>query len=179
VPLDEREIFAVVTGVRGGHDIDVRRFPASGVVLLGHLRGVAGGKLAFELDCEQTLTRADKYCQRFLRAVDDYIAETGLDSPAPGAPPPGPAVPTTPATLDLRGAGITSVVWATGFRYDFGWLHLPLFDDAGRPLHRRGVTRHHGVYFLGLRFLHTLCSSCVFGVGRDAAHLAEHIDARS
>jgi putative flavoprotein involved in K+ transport len=178
VPSEERKGFPVLTGVRGGYDIDVRRFPMNGVALMGHLQGVEDEKLAFALDVEQTLTQADEYCQRFLRSVDDHIQKTGLNASEPDAPPAGPTVPTKPATLDLRAAGIASVVWATGFRYDLDWVHLPVFDDAGQPIHRRGVTRHPGVYFLGLRFLHTLASGFVFGVGRDAAYLAEHVIAR-
>jgi len=112
VPPEERKA-GVITGVRGGYDIDVRRFPANAVVLLGHLQGTEGEKLAFALDVEQTLTRADEWCQRFLRSVDDHIEKTGLDAPEPDAPSVGPTVRTTPATLDLRAAGITSIVWAT------------------------------------------------------------------
>jgi len=148
------------------------------VQLLGHLRGAEDGELIFALDVEQTLSLADEYCRRFVRSVDDHVQKTGLNAPEPDAPQPGPTVPATPATLELRAAGITSVIWATGFRYDFGWVHLPVFDDADQPIHRRGVIRHPGLYFLGLRFLHTPSSSFVFGVGRDAAHLAAHIDAR-
>jgi putative flavoprotein involved in K+ transport len=178
VPPEERNATGVITGVRGGYDIDVRRFPAHGVQLLGHLRGAEGEKLIFALDVEQTLSLADEYCRRFVRSVDGHVQKTGIDASEPDPPQPGPPVPATPAALDLRAAGVTSVIWATGFRYAFGWLHLPVFDDADQPIHRRGVTRHPGLYFLGLRFLHTPSSSFVFGVGRDAAHLAEHIDAR-
>jgi putative flavoprotein involved in K+ transport len=110
--------------------------------------------------------------------VDDYVDKTGLEAPEPDAPPTGPAVPSTPAILDLWAAGITSIVWATGFRYGFGWVHLPVFDEAGEPVHRRGVTHHPGVYFLGLRYLHTLRSGFVLGAGRDAKYLAEHIVSR-
>jgi putative flavoprotein involved in K+ transport len=124
------------------------------------------------------LSRADESCQHFLRSVDDHIQHTGLNGSEPDAPPAGPTVATTRATLDVRAAGITSVVWATGFRYDFGWVHLPVFDDSDQPIHRWGVARHPGLYFLGLRFLHTPSSSFVFSVGRDAAHLAQRIDAR-
>jgi putative flavoprotein involved in K+ transport len=101
---EERKIIGVVTGVRGGYDIDVGRFRTNGVTLLGHLQGVEGEKLAFALDVEQTLTRADEYCQRSLRSVDDYIQKTGLNEPAPDTPPAGATVPTTPASPDLARA---------------------------------------------------------------------------
>ncbi len=177
VPPEDRKT-GVITGVHGGYDIDVRRFPSNGVVLLGHLRGVEDGELTFAIDLEQTLARADESCHRLLRSVDASIKKAGLDAPEPDAPSPSSTVPTPITTLDLRAAGVTSVVWSTGFRDDFGWVHLPVFDDAGQPVHRRGVTRHPGAYFLGLSFLHTVSSGFVPGVGRDAEYLAEHIATR-
>jgi putative flavoprotein involved in K+ transport len=84
-------------------------------------------------------------------------------------------VPTAITTLDLRAAGIRSVVWATGFRDDFGWVHLPVFDHAGKPVHRRGVTCRSGLYFLGLSWLHKHKSASLIGAGEDAEYLAEHL----
>lgn len=68
-----------------------------------------------------------------------------------------------------------SIVWATGYRPGFGWIDLPVLDSAGAPQHRRGVTSVAGLYFLGLRFLHTASSSLLYGVGRDARYIVEHI----
>ena len=79
--------------------------------------------------------------------------------------------------LDLADSGIMSVVWATGFRRDFGWIDAPVFDERAEPIHRRGVTGCAGLYFLGLPWLHKLKSSVLCGVGDDAAHLADHIAA--
>src|SRR6266850_1502038 len=79
--------------------------------------------------------------------------------------------------LDLIASGIMSVVWATGFRRDFGWVDAPVLDDRGEPIHQRGVTGCEGLYFLGLPWLHKLKSSVLCGVGDDAAHLADHIAA--
>jgi putative flavoprotein involved in K+ transport len=67
------------------------------------------------------------------------------------------------------------VIWATGFRRDFGWIRLPILDEGGEPIHHRGVTGCPGLYFLGLPWLHTLKSSVLCAVGRDADHLAECI----
>jgi len=53
--------------------------------------------------------------------------------------------------LDLADAGITSIVWCSGFRYDFGIIQLPVFDDSSQPVHHRGVARCPGLYFLGLK----------------------------
>jgi putative flavoprotein involved in K+ transport len=179
VPPEAREGYlGNLTGAHGGHDIDVRRFATEGVVLLGHLRGVEEGKVIFATDLGETLNLADEACYQRLRLVDDYVHTTGYSVPEPDAPSPGRKVPTPITTLDLRVADITSVVWGTGFRDDFGWVQLPVFDDVAQPIHRRGVTRHPGLYFLGLRWLHTLKSFGLLGVGEDAEYLAEHIVAR-
>jgi putative flavoprotein involved in K+ transport len=82
-------------------------------------------------------------------------------------------------TIDLDAASISTVIWATGFRRDFGWIRFPVLDERGEPIHRRGVTRCAGLYFLGLPWLYTLKSSVLCGVGRDADHQAEHIASRA
>jgi putative flavoprotein involved in K+ transport len=81
-------------------------------------------------------------------------------------------------TLGLHAAGIASVVWATGFRRDFSWVHAPVLDAAGEPVHRRGVTDAPGLYFLGLKWLHRRSSSFLDGVGADAEHLADEVAGR-
>jgi putative flavoprotein involved in K+ transport len=167
----------LVTGVGGGHDIDLRDYAAAGVTLLGHLVDVSGSRLRLADDVAALLTAGDESVGVFTRAVDAYVARSGLAAPAP--PPPVdrlPAeLPEPVRELDLAAAGITSVIWATGFRRDFTWIDAPVFDERGEPIHRRGVTGCAGLYFLGLPWLHKLKSSVLCGVGDDAAHLADHI----
>jgi putative flavoprotein involved in K+ transport len=80
--------------------------------------------------------------------------------------------------LDYRAAGITAIVWCIGFRTDYGWIDLPVFNGRGQPAHVRGVTPVPGVYFLGLPWLYTWGSGRFSGIARDAGYLAEHIEAR-
>jgi putative flavoprotein involved in K+ transport len=81
-----------------------------------------------------------------------------------------------PRLADGRSLEVAVVVWATGFRPDFGWIELPIFDEAGYPIHHRGVIdAARGLYFLGLPFQYTPTSTHVGGVGKDARHLAEHL----
>jgi putative flavoprotein involved in K+ transport len=80
--------------------------------------------------------------------------------------------------LDLKGVGITSVVWSSGFRLDFGWVKIPIFNDAGEPHHRRGIADWPGLYFLGLRRTYAVSSALLAGVGHDAGFIADHIAAR-
>ena len=170
----------LVTGVGGGHDIDLRDYAAAGVTLLGRVLGVTGSRLTLADDVAALLAAGDESVGVFTRAVDAYVARSGLAAPAEELPAVAPARAVTPAPmpeLDLTVAGITSVVWATGFRRDFGWIDAPVLDDRGEPIHRRGVTDCPGLYFLGLPWLHKLKSSVLCGVGDDAAHLADHIAA--
>jgi len=171
----------LVTGAGGGHDIDLRDYADRGVVLLGHLRGVGNGCLHFDDDLDAQLTKGDEGLAAFWKSADEYARRAGLAPPPAGTA--APALPrarrfASPPQLDLRAAGVTSVVWATGFRADFGWIDLPAFDAGGEPLHRRGVSPCAGLYFLGLPWLHKLKSSVLCGVGEDAQHLAERIAAR-
>ena len=165
----------LVTGAKGGHDIDLRRYAADGMELCGHVRGASGERLALAPDMMAEIERGDRAFAAFTRVVDEHVARTGLDAPANPAAAPSPAPPEPPLELDLRAAGITSVVWATGFRYDFGWIEPRVFDAGGEPVHRRGVTRCPGLYFLGLPWLWKLKSSVLCGVGEDAEYIAEHI----
>ena len=175
----------LVTGVGGGHEIDLRDYAAAGVTLLGHLQAVTGSRLHLADDVAALLAAGDESVGVFTRAVDAYIARSGLRAPAEAPPPPGSLQAVSPGAalrapireLDLAASGIMSVVWATGFRRDFGWIDAPVLDERGEPIHRRGVTGCAGLYFLGLPWLHKLKSSVLCGVGDDAAHLADHIAA--
>ena len=82
--------------------------------------------------------------------------------------------------LDLKAAGISSIIWATGFRYEFDWVKLPIFNDTGQPIHQRGVTGFPGIYFLGIRWLYKRKSHFMLKAGpaEDAAYIAEHIKSR-
>jgi putative flavoprotein involved in K+ transport len=83
--------------------------------------------------------------------------------------------------MSRQDAGVRAIVWASGFRYDFDWVKLSIFDDGDEPVHRRGVTQSPGIYFLGLRWLYKRKSAFLLRAGpaEDAAYLAEQILARS
>lgn len=180
-PTERRTPPPLVTGVRGGHDVDPRRYPALGITLAGHLRGIRDGVALFADDLEQSLALGDRALSAFLRAVDAHVRVTGLDA-MPADLDGGlarPAAPSTgPASIDLRAERIGSVVWATGYQHDFGWVEMPLCDPRGVPQHTRGRTVEPGVFFLGLPWLHKRKSSFLGGVGEDAEFLAECIARR-
>jgi putative flavoprotein involved in K+ transport len=172
----------LVTGACGGHDIDLRDYARQGVILLGHLREARDGRLFLDDDVASQIARGDEGMGAFARAADEWALREGLGPPRDDERvdriPPG-RLPASPGSLDLRAAGITAVIWATGFRPDFGWIRLPVLDAAGDAVHRLGLTACPGFYFLGLPWLSKLKSSVLCGVGEDAERIAAAIAAGS
>lgn len=172
----------LISGAYGGHTIDLRRFAAGGITLLGHLDSAQDRLLGFADDLADNLAQGDASYAGFLDMADAHVPRAGLDLPVePGAriALTDPACVIEPIRrLDLRAAGIGTVIWSTGYGYDFGWIHLPVLDVHGEPRHRHGVTDIPGLYFLGLPWLSRMGSSFLSGVGDDAARLADHIVAR-
>lgn len=171
-----------VSGARGGKTIDFRRLAARGVTLVGRTERFAGGRLTFAPDLARNIARGDANYLSLLDEADAYVTHHGLDlPPEPEARVflPDPACLTAPLQdLDLAAAGIGTVIWATGYGLDFGWLQVDSFDAAGRPQHHRGVGRAPGIYFLGLPWLTGRKSSFIWGVWQDAGQIAEHIATR-
>jgi putative flavoprotein involved in K+ transport len=77
--------------------------------------------------------------------------------------------------LDLAEAGITSVIWATGFSFDYSWLKVDAFDEQGRPKHQRGVSSEPGIFFLGLSWQSRRGSAFIWGAWHDAQYIADRI----
>jgi putative flavoprotein involved in K+ transport len=171
-----------VSGARGGHTVDFRDLAETGITLLGRAERFGNGVLHFAPDLAARIAEGDANTVAMLDAADAYIAREGLDFPEePAARALGelPACATEPLlALNLREAGVTSIVWATGYALDFGWLKLDAFDEQGRPIHERGVSVVPGLYFLGLSWLSRRASAFIWGVWHDAAYVAQHIAAR-
>ena len=150
--------------------------------LIGHDDDAQDGRIQLAPDLSENLANADKASDDFKRDVDAFIHATGMDAPDPQPDPideaRSDAGRDAPTTLDLQDAGVTSVIWANGYSFDYSWVHLPVLDDGGFPIQRRGVTRFPGLYFLGMNLLHKRKSGILLGVGEDAAHIATDIAAR-
>ncbi len=179
VPGTEHVTIAV-SGAHGGNTVDFRGFAQQGITLVGLTKSFGDGKVAFEKDLFDNITRGDQNYLELLDAADAYIARNDLDLPKePGAriSLPDPECLTHPVLeLDLAKAGIASIVWATGFALDYSWLNCYYaFDENGRPNHQRGVSAEPGIYFLGLPWLSRRGSTFIWGVWHDARHIADHI----
>jgi putative flavoprotein involved in K+ transport len=148
--------------------LDLNGLQALGVRLVGRFAGVRDGTAQFSGSLANVCTLADLKLGRLLDAVDDHAGGRG-ERPEPtlvGKPPLG---------LSLRSGEIRSVVWATGFRPDFSWVDVPVFDHRGRLLHEGGVTRWPGLYVLGLPMLRRRRSTYFDGARCDTAELADHL----
>lgn len=171
--------FPLITGAYGGHTLDFRQLAAQGVRLLGHLRAAHDDWLDFAPDLAASLAHGDAAYAGFLDLVDAHVEHNGLKVPRePSArtnsPDPGDLIEPLRA-LNLCGASIGSVIWATGYGFDLSWIDVPVLDARGHPLHRHGITDVPGMYFIGLQWLSKMTSSFLSGVGDDAARLADHI----
>ena len=158
----------VLTGARGGERLDLGVLRDAGVVLTGRLLGWTGARARFAGDLRGTARAADDRMQRLLARFD---AHAGARSawPAPLVLGDGPG------QLDLRAAGVGTVLWATGFRRRYDWLPAGATGADGELVHHRGVTRVPGLLALGLPFQHRRTSHMIGGVGADAAYLAATI----
>jgi putative flavoprotein involved in K+ transport len=168
-----------VSGAGGGHDLNLHQFARDGIVLLGHLRGADDGKLGLAPDLHDGLAKADQFETQALGLIDGYIARNGLDAPQDRrvALRDGYGQPVI-TELDVRAAGITSVIWAAGYGFDFSLVKLPVTDGDGFPVQQRGVAIYPGLYFVGLPWLPAQKSGQLLGVGENAAYVAAHITNR-
>lgn len=168
------------TGKDGGHTINLYQFARDGVLLLGHIQDVKGNRIILVPDLKDNLANTDKMEAEFIKEIDNYIQEKGLNAPVDHYLQMRNGYEVEEIQeIDLESAGITSVIWATGFQFDFSLVKLPVFDEDGYPLQKRGISEYPGLYFIGLPFLHTIKSGLLAGVGEDAAHVASSIVKRS
>jgi putative flavoprotein involved in K+ transport len=168
-----------VSGAHGGQTVNFRRLAAQGMTLVGRTESFENGVMYFAPDLAENIAHGNANTLSVLDEADAYIARNGLDFPEePQAreTDPDPRCVTNPVLqLNLKEAGISSIICATGFELDFSWLKVDAFDEAGMPRHQRGVSSEPGVYFLGLPWQSRRGSSFIWGVWHDAKHLADQI----
>ncbi|AIL61849.1 flavin-containing monooxygenase [Pseudomonas alkylphenolica] len=175
----KEHVTIAVSGARGGHTVDFRRLAQQGMTLVGLTKAINNGVVSFESNLAENIARGDENYLALLDAADAYIAANGLDlPPEPEARImlPDPDCISNPILeLDLAKAGITTIIWATGYSVDYNWLQVDAFKADGKPQHQRGVSSEPGIYFVGLPWLARRGSAFIWGVWHDARHIAEHI----
>ncbi len=163
-----------VTGRDGGRDLNLRIFAEQGMKLYGKLSSIENGVVSFENDLQENLDYADSVAERIRNSIEEYIQKNDIEAPA-DTNLHSQYLPDTLKEMDFNESKISCVIWATGFKMEFDWIKLPIFDASGRPMQKRGVTQEEGLYFLGLNWMNTWGSGRFFHVGRDAEFLAEKI----
>ncbi len=178
-PAGREHVTIAVSGANGGKTVDFRRFAQRGMTLLGLTQSYENGRLFFADDLQANIRDGDKTYLGLLAEADDYITANQLDFPAEED---AKRIPQDPdclkkpiRQLDIDKADLRTIIWATGYKQDFGWLAVDCFDKQGRPDHVRGISRADGVYFLGLPWLSMRGSSFIWGVWEDAGTIANHI----
>ena len=168
-----------LTGRDGGREINLRQRAREGRKLHGRLAGMTAEHITFAEDLADNLDQADAVYCRIRSSIDTWIKDNGIEAPL--EPPYSPCwqpAPVQDPGIDLEAQSLAAVIWCTGYRSDFSWIDVPVFDGAGQPAHERGVTNSSGLYFIGLPWLHTWGSGRFCGVGDDAIHLAKLIALR-
>jgi putative flavoprotein involved in K+ transport len=156
-------------------NIDIGTLRAAGIRCVGRAVGSDGAQVALSGDLAREMNAAAARMEQVLARIDAHIAHDGIDAPARvGVTPPVPPA-TAPTALDLARDNIRTVVWATGFRRDYGWLKAPALTAEGELRHAGGVTPVPGLYALGLPFQRRRNSTFIGGVGADAADIADLI----
>jgi putative flavoprotein involved in K+ transport len=164
-----------LSGHGGGHDTNLRQFAADGMTLAGRLAGADGEHLTFAGDLASNLERSDRFFdERFRNRIDSYIERAAIDAPADDRV----AITFQPRelpALNLLDAGISTIIWATGYALDYRWIDAPILDEFAYPRQDRGVAHVPGLYFLGLLWQHTQASASLVGPEIDGPYLVDRM----
>lgn len=178
-PSGAEHVTIAVSGANGGHTVDFRSLAQSGIQLVGRTSSYDAGIMHFAKDVRTNIENGDANYLALLDEADAYVARNGLDLPEePDArvfAPDPPSMLDPLVHLDLAASDVTTIVWATGFAADYGWLQVDAFDEKGKPSQQRGVSSEPGVYFLGLPWQSRRGSSFIWGVWHDAKYVADQI----
>lgn len=172
-----------ISGVAGGHTLSYQRLERSGAVLLGGVDAISGSRVRLRDDLARNIVFADAVSDSLRERMDAHIARSAADAPPPepdaaDEPYPLHRLPQSPRELNLREAGITTVIWATGFGADTAFVRAPIFDERGRIAQRDGATAIPGLFVTGLPWLRSRRSGTISGVAADGPHVAELVRRR-
>ena len=156
---------------------DLNALSAIGIELVGRFAGVRDGRALFSGGLRNMFALADLKMERLLDTFDEWARANGrsTDVNNPERFEPTRVPPSSRLQLDLRSGEVRSIVWATGFRPDYRWLHVPVVDEKGHLRHHGGVVESPWMYALGLPVLRRRKSSFIHGIEDDARELTEHL----
>ncbi len=171
--------FPQISGVgRYGHSVSLQYLATKGAVILGRLLDVQEGSLFLDDNAAEHVRYADDFSRRMKENVDAYLRDSGKELPPleedpADAPDRCAACAYSLTRLSLGEAGISAVIWATGFTGNFSWINLPILDERGHPAHYRGISPVPGLYFLGFPWLNSRKSGIIYGIEEDARRISE------
>ena len=167
---------AHISGTKGGHTMNLHQFARDRVTLLGRIIDGQGSTIELAPDLKENLAKTDEFEARLVGAIDAYIEKNGLDIPEGALPSLRDGYEVDEKlSLDLKTASVSSIVWATGYKFDFNLVKLPVADEYGYPIQNQGRTEYPGLYFVGLPWLTTIKSGLLYGVGGDAELVVQDI----
>ena len=160
------------TGRDGGHDLHYRTLHAKGVELVGRFLGAEDGVAHFNPDLNSIIAAGDGLAAVLKKWIDGLCEKRGLPTPWEL---PEPMNVGARSSIDLANDGVGAVIWTAGYRPDYRWVHLPVFDGMGYPKQVDGRSDVEGLYFMGVHFQRKSQSATLYGVDEDARILADHI----
>jgi putative flavoprotein involved in K+ transport len=161
------------TGHDGGRDLNFRVLHDMGVELVGRYIGAEDSKVNFADDVGASVDFGDARLADLMKFVEASCGANGTTPPTLQMPP--PFRPKTRTELDVAQDAIGTVIWTSGYRPDYGWVKLPVFDGMGFPIQTDGRTTVPGLYFMGVHWMRKNKSSILYGVGEDAQVVARQI----
>ena len=182
-PEDQYAAQPIASGVDGGRTISLQSTHEKGAILLGRLEGFEGTTAIIHDDLRANIEYGDAFSAKIISMLDPAISKIAPDAPPlmdepADTPAPASLGTNAPTKLDLDEAGITSIVWTTGFTGDYSWIDLEGHAiERGRPVQQDGASPAKGLYFIGTPWLRNRASGIIYGAGDDAQAIAEQIKA--
>ena len=157
--------------------MNLNSLTATGIRLVGRLGAIRDGQALFGGSLRNQCALADLKMNRLLDTVDEWATEAGIDGDvdAPHRFDPTEVEDSPPLGIDLTSGEIKTVLWATGYRPDYTWLDIPVFDHKGQVRHDGGIVDSPGMYLLGMNFLRRRKSSFIHGAADDVHDLSSHL----
>ncbi|HEX6299237.1 MAG TPA: FAD-dependent oxidoreductase [Acidimicrobiia bacterium] len=163
-----------------GHSVSYQQLARDGVQLMGRLEDVIGAEIITDDKVVEYIRNADAKSEELREKIDAFVEDRGLTAPQPDDDPADRSLAEDETVdylrrLDLKEAGVGTIIWCTGFTADFSWIDLPVTEGNGRPVHHNGEAPIPGIYFVGFPWLSKRKSGVVLGIDEDAQHISELI----
>jgi hypothetical protein len=178
VKLEERwKCSAHTSGAKGGHDINLIDLAENGLELCGSVKNCQGNKLFLKDNVYENVKFSDTYAINWRKNVDKFITKNNIKVPQESIKIDERIESNILSNYDhiLLNEEINSIIWATGFRYNFDWIDLDIADKNNHPIQYRGVTKYKGLYFMGLQWMYSSKSAQFIGVAEDAEYIVNDI----